>query len=351
MATASGAFSSYPSLLSLRAECYIIQSDPANNRSLVRADAYIDFSGNSATSYNNTVNLSINGTGGSWNIGTQSYSGAGARLVVSGFDVWVGHDTNGYLGSIAFGVSASTGGWGSASGSNSLGGFTDYDRRPGSPSISTSRTLRDVSVTLGAVSSPAGTATYYCQRSENGGAYGDTKTGQTPSYTNLTAGSTQQFRSYASNSDGTSGYTYSTAVTIPTVPSAPALINVTSVAGLDMTVGISTSASNGGEPITGYTMEYNNGSGWTGSTPVVGNSVTYTNLTPGLNYQFRAYATNAIGNSAYATSATVFLSAGGRRWTGSAWIPTATAKRWTGTAWVPLTTAKRWNGSTWVNLS
>lgn len=350
MATVIAGFSSYPTIVKLRMECYIVQEDPGNNRSLVRADAYIDVSG-SASSYNISIGMNINGTGGGWDLGYRSF-GSGNHLVVGGWDVWVGHDTNGYLGSIGFSASASSGGWGSASaGGGSLGGFRDYDRSPGSPTISTSRTTNNVSVALGAVSSPAGTPTYYCQRSENGGAYGDTKTGQSPSYSNLLAGSTQQFRSYASNSDGTSGYTYSTAVSIPTVPSAPASINVTSVAGLDMTVGISASSSTGGEPITGYTMEYNNGSGWTGSTPVVGNSVTYTNLTPGLNYQFRAYATNAMGNSAYATSATVFLSAGGRRWTGSAWIPTATAKRWTGTAWVPLTTAKRWNGSTWVNLS
>ena len=335
MATAIGGFSSYPSIVKVRMECYILQTDSANNRTLVRADAYIDVSG-SASSYNISIGMNINGTGGGWDIGYRSL-GSGNHLMVGGWDVWVGHDANGYNGGIGFSISATSGGWGSASASNSLGGFTDYDRRPGSPSISTTRTVNSVSVALGSVSSPAGTATYYCQRSENSGTWGDTKTGQSPSYTGLTAGSTQQFRSYASNSDGTSAYTYSTSVSIPTVPSAPASINVTSVAGLDMTVGISASASTGGEPITGYTMEYNNGSGWTGSTPVVGNSVTYTNLTPGLNYQFRAYATNAMGNSSYATSATVFLSAGGRRWTGSAWIPTATAKRW--------------NGSTWVNLS
>lgn len=349
MATAIGGFSSYPTIVKYRVECYIIQSDPANNRSLVRADSYIDVSG-SASSYNVNVSITINGSTGSWSLGYLSY-GSGNHLVVAGYDVWVGHDANGYLGSIGFSGGATSGGWGSASASNSLGGFTDYDRRPASPAISTSRSVDDVTVTLANVSSPAGTATYYCQRSENGGAYGDTKTGQSLAYNNLLAGSTQQFRSYASNSDGTSGYTYSTAVNIPTVPSAPASINVTSVAGLDMTVGISASAGTGGEPITSYTMEYNNGSGWTGSTPVFGNSVTYTNLTPGLNYQFRAYATNAIGNSAYATSATVFLSAGGRRWNGSGWTPTATAKRWTGTVWAPLTTAKRWNGSGWVNLS
>lgn len=349
MATAIGGFSSYPTIVKIRMECYILQHDSANNRTLVRADAYIDVSG-SASSYNISIGMNINGTGGGWDIGYRSL-GSGSHLMVGGWDVWVGHDANGYNGGIGFSISASSGGWGSAGASGSLGGFPDYDRRPGSPAISTSRSVDDVTVTLGSVSSPAGTATYYCERSENGGAYGDSKTGQSIAYNNLAAGSTQQFRSYASNSDGSSGYTYSTSVSIPTVPSAPASINVTSVAGLDMTVGISASTSTGGEPITGYTMEYNNGSGWTGSTAIVGNSVTYTNLTPGLNYQFRAYATNAMGNSAYATSATVFLSAGGRRWTGSAWIPTATAKRWTGTAWVPLTTAKRWNGSSWVNLS
>lgn len=225
MASASGAFSSYPSLLSLRVECYIIQSDPGNNRSLVRADVYIDFSGGSATSYNNTVNLNVNGNTGSWNIGTQSYSGAGARLVVAGFDTWVGHDANGYLGGIGFSVSASTGGWGSAGASGGLGGFNDYDRKPSAPGSCTAFLNSDKSVTVnaGSVSSPAGTPTFYVQyaSSTDGGAtYGawtaqNTMSSQAFTYTGLTFGRHYKFRVWASNSDGSSAFTESAALFIP----------------------------------------------------------------------------------------------------------------------------------------
>lgn len=225
MASASGAFSSYPSLLALRVECYVIATDAANNRSLVRADAYIDFSGGSATSYNNTVNINVNGNGGSWNIGTQSYSGAGARLVVSGFDTWVGHDTNGYLGSIGFSASASTGGWGSAGANGGLGGFTDYDRKPSNPGSCTAFLNSDKSITVnaGSVSSPAGTPTFYVQyaSSTDGGAtYGawtaqNTMSSQAFTYNALTFGRHYKFRVWATNSDGTSGFTESTALFIP----------------------------------------------------------------------------------------------------------------------------------------
>jgi hypothetical protein len=80
-------------------------------------------------------------------------------------------------------------------------------------------------------------------------------------------------------------------------------------------------------------------------------SFTYSSLTAGQTYLFRVYSTNAIGNSDYAVSAPLFVPAGGRRYDGTTFTPTATAKRWNGTDWVDLTTAKRWTGSTWADLT
>jgi hypothetical protein len=60
---------------------------------------------------------------------------------------------------------------------------------------------------------------------------------------------------------------------------------------------------------------------------------------------------NEVGNSVGTSTASVFVSGGGKRWNGSAWVATATAKRWNGSAWADLTIAKRWNGTAWVDLS
>lgn len=217
MATASGAFSSYPSLLSLRVECYEISTNIANNTSVVRADAYIDFSGGSATSYNNTVNLNINGSGGSWNIGTQSYSGAGARLVVAGFDITVPHNADGSK-TTSFSGSASTGGWGSASCSNNLG-LTNFDFTAGTPGTMTATPTVGVpgrvDLTWGASTSYVTPITYYYsyRSSSDGGVnYGSwsgesTTTNTYASYTSLTPGITYQFRVRAYNGqDNYSGY-------------------------------------------------------------------------------------------------------------------------------------------------
>jgi hypothetical protein len=70
-------------------------------------------------------------------------------------------------------------------------------------------------------------------------------------------------------------------------------------------------------------------------------------------FQTRAVSTTAYawGTGGWSSSTSLFVSSGGRRWTGSAWTPTATAKRWTGSAWTDLTIAKRWSGSSWVDLS
>jgi hypothetical protein len=78
---------------------------------------------------------------------------------------------------------------------------------------------------------------------------------------------------------------------------------------------------------------------------------TYT-LTPGQTYQFRARAENTDGFGPYVESGTLFLTAGGKRWTGDNWALTvAQAKRFNGTSWIDLTTAKRYNGTAWINLS
>ena len=143
--------------------------------------------------------------------------------------------------------------------------------------------------------------------------------------------------------------------TVPTAPGTPAA----SRTGRDVTVTASSaSASNGGNAITSYKVQYrtssNGGStwgSWGNEQTLSGLAYTYTGLTASLTYQFRVYANNARGSSAGALSANVFVPAGGKRYDGAAFVSTTTAKRWTGSAWTDLTTAKRWSGSAWVDLS
>ena len=187
-----------------------------------------------------------------------------------------GHNPNGERGSVGTsGNIAGPGGF--APGNLSATGPTypaiNYDRRPAAPSTVTPvlNADRSITVTSNAVSSPAGTPTYYVASS-------------------------------ASSDGGATWGAFSSYITIP------------------------------------------------------GNGLSYTytlgSLPQGLTYRFRMYASNSDGNSGETISASsVFLPAGGRRWTGSAWASTQTARRWNGSSWVNLTTAKRWNGSSWVNLT
>jgi len=141
-----------------------------------------------------------------------------------------------------------------------------------------------------------------------------------------------------------------------TVATAPGSIALNKV-GRNVTVTATGSSSNGGEGISSYRVQYRtsvNGTtfgAWGNTQTLSSLSYTYTNLTPALFYQFRVYAVNPAGNSAARTSSNLFVSAGGKRWDGSAWVASTTSKRWNGSAWVDLTVAKRWSGSAWVDLS
>jgi hypothetical protein len=210
---------------------------------------------------------------------------------------------------------------------------------------------------------------------------------------NLIAGNSYTYTVSALSSGYTSVASASSAsIVAPGIPYAPTAPPTFTVNGLDITVTSPAVSSDGGTAINsananeGYFVQYQtaptqNGTyGFGGingawSTPVkmsdqTNRVHTYSSLTPAIFYKFRVYAANSItlssnnstqlyyphNNSTYtanfATTTTgYFLAAGGRRWTGSEWVPTATAKRWNGTEWVAFTTAKRWDGSNWVNLS
>jgi hypothetical protein len=351
MATVQSSFSGEPQWVQLRTNCYIQTSDSANNRSLVRSDLYIIISGGGASSYDITGTLTTAGVSTSVNIGYQNWAD-GAHLVKGGHDVWVGHDANGYLGSVGFSGSSTTGGWGNASNGGTLTGFQNYDRSPGTPAFSyVTRTTNSLAVGVNTVSSPAGTATYYIERSENNGAWADSRTGRTTTYSGLAQGSSQRFRSRASNSDGYSGYSYSAYYAIPSVPSAPSIgVSVPSSKSLTVTAG--TSAANGAT-VTSYSCEASpdDGATWLGSDPMTSRSLFFEGLQGGATYRFRVFSANEMGESSRTTSSSVFVPSGGKRWNGSAFVPTSVARRFTASGWQDLTVAKRFTASGWEDLS
>jgi hypothetical protein len=117
--------------------------------------------------------------------------------------------------------------------------------------------------------------------------------------TGLTNAVTYQFEVQATNAQGSSPFSApSNSVTpqAPTVPGAPT--NVSAIAG-DSSASVSWTApaSDGGSPITSYTVTTFTGGAPAGITATAGgNSTTVFPLTNGVAYTFSVHATNALGN-------------------------------------------------------
>jgi hypothetical protein len=137
-------------------------------------------------------------------------------------------------------------------------------------------------------------------------------------------------------------------------PLAPASCTV-SVSGRNATVTSGVADVTNRPAITSYEVERTNNDGvtWSGSVFTMDGSrqYLYSSLDGGKFYKFRTRARNSEGAGAWTESASTFIPAGGRRWTGSTWEPTQIARRWNGSSWVDISTAKRWNGSAWIDLT
>jgi hypothetical protein len=218
VASASGGFSAYPAYLQLRTDCTILTRDEVGNRSRVQTSAYVIISGGGASTSGGTVQSVTNGVTANDTIGNVSWPN-GQHIVLNQF-LWIDHNANGELGTINFSTSSSANGWGSASNSGTLGGFTNYDRKPASPGSVAAVVNADktVTVTSTAVSSPAGAATYYVSQSSDSGSSWSSPVAmseRTYTFSGLTLGLDYQFRVYATNSDGTSATTTSDSYFLP----------------------------------------------------------------------------------------------------------------------------------------
>jgi chitodextrinase len=166
---------------------------------------------------------------------------------------------------------------------------------PGAPAIGTTTAGNaQATVTFIAPASNGGSPiTGYTVTSNPGGLTG-TGSSSPITVTDLTNGTAYTFTVVATNFNGNSSPSSSSnTVTPSTVPGAPTM-GTTTAGNSQATVTFTAPASNGGSPITGYTVTSNPG-GLTGT----GSSspITVTGLTNGTAYTFTVVATNISGNS------------------------------------------------------
>lgn len=307
----------------------------------------LNTSGTSAPTYSVTINGVT--TSGNWTYDFRSPNQDVTKTIKTGTQT-VSHNSN---GSKSITASASADGKLTNVGTASIGSqtftLTDFAFAPSTPTLQSQTRGSNgttISATYGGSSSVGSGLTYVWQWSyDNANWSGNQSNGATVS---VSSTATVYVRGYAYDSEGSSGWSGSSSTA--GVPTAPASISATRDA-RNVTV---VSGSSSGSGISGYYVQYstNGGSSWSSAVAMTSQSYTYTNLTAALTYLFRVYTTNGTGTSAYTTTATgIYVAAGGKRWTGSAWQSTATAKRWNGSAWVDVTLAKRWNGTGWVDLS
>ena len=150
------------------------------------------------------------------------------------------------------------------------------------------------------------------ERKTGNGAYGvvATLSPHAQSYVDATvAGSTTYtYRVTAFNDAGNSPYTNESSVATPlgtvtpTVPAAPTALAATAVSATQINLAWTDNSNNE----TGFTIEKLNGATGSVITTLAANSTSYSdvNLTPGTAYSYRVNAVNAVGPSAYTSTAT-----------------------------------------------
>jgi hypothetical protein len=336
-------------------------TNSAANTSVVSYSLWIDPPGNytsynltsSDQSYSITINGSVVASGG-FTYDFRSPNQNVNKTIKTG-TVTIAHNTDGsktVAASASVNTSSSTVGDASITSFNTV--LTDFVFVPATPTVPT--ITRDsakttLTVTSAAVSSAVSISDYEYRWSTDNSNWSAAVSMGTDRVATFSGTATQiyYFQTRAISSEGTGSYS-SSGVSYG-VPTAPASINL-SRTGRNVTVTWSAPASNGGSAVTDYLISYSTDGGSSYSTAIsaISLSQAFTDLTAGLTYLFRIQAVNIQGAGAYVSSS-IFVPAGGQRWTGTTFTPTATAKRFDGTTFVDITTAKRFNGTTWVDLS
>jgi len=199
--------------------------------------------------------------------------------------------------------------------------------------------------------------THFQVSSNNGATWVTASSAVSHTFTNLTIGTSYNFRVRAINAVGASAAATVTASPIA-VPTAPLNFTVTPGNGR-MVLNWSAPSSNGGSAIRGYWVEIYDGTTWEDAWTTT-TTHTFTGLVNGRSYTFRVIAENANGEGAAATitatpSATITVPTAPRNLTATpgngnvtiSWVVPAN----NGGAAITRYQVSRDNGANWVNAS
>lgn len=140
------------------------------------------------------------------------------------------------------------------------------------------------------------------------------------------------------------------------VPTAPRNLNVVRASATSATVSWDAPTDNGGDSITGYTLQYSLNSNFSGATTVetsTTRSRTVTGLVSGEDYYFRVAARNTVTDhyntsSVYSSSKSMASTGiGVEVWNGAAWVPSVSVEVWDGDSWNAVVSIEAWNGTAW----
>jgi chitodextrinase len=179
---------------------------------------------------------------------------------------------------------------------------------PGAPTIGsaipTGQTTASVSFTP--PSSDGGAAITSYSAISTPGSITATGSSSPITVTGLTASTSYTFKVRATNTVGNGSYSSDSAsITtngVPTVPGAPTITGATTTGETTASVSFSAPASNGGSPITSYTILSSPGSITATLSQAGGGTFNVTGLTAGTSYTFTIKATNAVGDSSYSSA-------------------------------------------------
>lgn len=286
-----------------------------------------------STTQNDTITLSGVGQGGAGAIarGTGGTSASWVyRATGSGYDTTLGNNSAaglatrllGTAGALGFhdwqsSVSAAWAGLAlkvnSASTSQEPTSLTSSSQTGSTVSLYWAAPVSDGGQPLSNYTIEWGTDNVNWPNSTNTGSGTAASVGSPFTVTGLSPNTQYYFRVAAVNSVGTSTYSTSTAVTTDTTPGAPTGLASSSKTGSAVSLYWTAPASDGGEAVTNYTVQWgtdnvnwpnsiNTGSGTAAS---VGSPFTVTGLSANTQYYFRVAAINSVGTGSYSTSAAV----------------------------------------------